>query len=223
MKPTLVRPSEPIADPTAPDEKEGLESDSSGGAGSDDDDDDDDDKGKEARTREFAASKARYAASRPGHIPDGLGVVIVNKKYERDNELRMMLSCLVFYSVKSNCVYAGKTATLANDYESRLDAPYMTEDSRCLYSYLPRGFPMNPHEVTQGVRFINDSKELPIDHVEAYRLVAEFHRIAGGFVPELRDLAMQEILKDEVYLHKVRRPHANNHQLSPFSPLMIKR
>jgi hypothetical protein len=64
----------------------------------------------------------------------------------------MMLSCQVFYSVKSNCVYAGKTATVANDFESQLDTPYMTEDNWCLYSYLPRGFLMNPQEVTQGVQ-----------------------------------------------------------------------
>jgi hypothetical protein len=78
---------------------------------------------------------------------------------------------------------------------------------------------MNPYEVTRGVRFINDSKESAVDRVEAYRLLAEFHRIAGGFVPELRDLAMQEILKDESYTHKVKRPHPNNHHLWEDFPL----
>ena len=72
---------------------------------------------------------------------------------------------------------------------------------------------MNPLEVSQGVRFINDKKESNVNRVEAYRLLAKFHCIAGGFVPELQDLAMQEILNDNVYLHMVYKPCPNNRQL----------
>ena len=72
---------------------------------------------------------------------------------------------------------------------------------------------MNPLEVSQGVCFINNKKESNIDHVEAYRLLAEFHCITSGFVLELQDLAMQEILNDDIYLHKVYKPCSNNHQL----------
>lgn len=72
---------------------------------------------------------------------------------------------------------------------------------------------MNPQEVKQGVNFINDMKESAIDCVKAYKLLAEFHRVVGGFIPELWDLAMNEILKDDVYLHKVYKPCPNNHQL----------
>jgi hypothetical protein len=72
---------------------------------------------------------------------------------------------------------------------------------------------MNPQEVIRGVRFVNDRKESAIDHVEAYRLLIEFHCIAGGFVPELQDLAMHKILKDDVFLNKVHKPFPSNKQL----------
>ena len=78
---------------------------------------------------------------------------------------------------------------------------------------------MNPYKVTRGVQFINDLKELAVDRVEAYCLLTEFHHIAGGFVPELWDLAMREILKDESYAHKVKCPHPNNHHLWEDFPL----
>ena len=208
LKPTGVWPGKPIIDMLQWNEEDSPGSDDEGSSSSDNNEEH-----KKAWQEEFAAAQAQHAASHPGHIPEGLGMVIVNDKYEQDNELWMMLSHYMFYSVKSNCVYAGKTAAMANDYESHLDAPYMTEDGRCMYSYLPQGFLMNLHEVLQGVRFINDPKELAINHVEAYQLLAEFHHVSGGFVPELWDLAMQVILKDEVYTHKVRQPHPNNYQL----------
>ncbi|KAF8232608.1 hypothetical protein L208DRAFT_1271402, partial [Tricholoma matsutake] len=56
-------------------------------------------------------------------------------------------------------------------------------------------------------------KESTIDRVEAYRLLIKFHCIAGGFISELWDLAMHEILKDSVFLHKIQKPLTNNHQL----------
>ena len=72
---------------------------------------------------------------------------------------------------------------------------------------------MNPHEIRRGVRFINDKKEDPTDRVEAYRLMIEFHRIAGGFVPELRDLTMREVLDEDQFLRKVRKPIPGDRQL----------
>jgi len=53
-------------------------------------------------------------------------------------------------------------------------------------------------------------KEFAIDWVGP---LAKFHCIAGGFVPELQDLAMQEILKDSVYISRVHQPYSNNQQL----------
>ena len=55
-------------------------------------------------------------------------MVIINDKYKQDNELWIILSHYMFYSIKSNYMYAGKTIAVANDYESCLDTPYMTED-----------------------------------------------------------------------------------------------
>ena len=74
----------------------------------------------------------------------------------------------IFYFIKSNCVYAGKTAAVANDFEGRMDTPYMTNHDRRLYLFLPHGFPMNPQAVVQGVHFVNDKKESAIDRIEAY-------------------------------------------------------
>ena len=85
-------------------------------------------KGKETRQKEFAESCTQYIASQPGQIPEGLGVVIVNNKYEWDNKLWMMHSHHIFYSIKSNCVYAGKTAAVANDYESHMVESYTTSE-----------------------------------------------------------------------------------------------
>jgi hypothetical protein len=180
---------------------------------SDEDDGTDDDDHKRKPNQEMVNARANYLASRPGRIPNGLGVVIINGKHERDNELWAMTGRYFYHSIRSNQVFAGKTATVASDYEGRMDGPYMTDGGRRLYSYLPRGFPMNPHEVHRGVRFINDKKEEPIDRAEAYRLLTEFHRIAGGFVPQLRDLAMKEILDDGQFARKVRQPFPNDRQL----------
>ncbi|KAF8233173.1 hypothetical protein L208DRAFT_1268243, partial [Tricholoma matsutake] len=202
LKPMLTRPNEPVVETPQPNEHE-PDSDSSDGISSDDDGNA---KHKEATKQEFAASQKCFAKSRPSHIPDGLGVVIVNEKHERDNELWMMPSHFIFSSIRSNQVYAGKTAAVASNYKGCMDMSYMTDGNQHLYSYLPQRFPMNPYEVSQGVHFINDTKESSVDRVEAYRLLSEFHCIAGGFVPELRDLAMQEILNNDVYLHKVYKP-----------------
>ncbi|KAF8235388.1 hypothetical protein L208DRAFT_1257266, partial [Tricholoma matsutake] len=63
------------------------------------------------------------------------------------------------------------------------------------------------------VRFINDCKESAINHAEAYQLLIKFHCISGGFVPELQDMAMHKVLKDDVFLHKIQKPCPNNCQL----------
>ena len=102
----------------------------------------------------------------PGKIRGSGGVGTGYDKYEWDNELWMMHNRHIFYSIKSNCVYAGKTAAVANDYESHMVKPYTTSEDCRLYSYLPWGFPMNPQEVKQGVCFINNMKESSIDQVD---------------------------------------------------------
>ena len=123
-KPTITRPNEPIVDTPQPDQGN-PESDSSEGIS--DDNDNDNAESKETQKKAFTESQACFARSRPGHIPDGLGVIIVNEWYEQDNKLWMMTSCFIFYSVKSNCMYAGKTTAVANNYESHMDTLYMTD------------------------------------------------------------------------------------------------
>jgi hypothetical protein len=77
-----------------------------------------------------------YKQSRPGRIPDGLSVVIINRKHERNNELWMMTNQHTFYSIKSNCMYAGKTVAVVNNFEGHMDNLYVTDSDRHLYSFL---------------------------------------------------------------------------------------
>jgi hypothetical protein len=102
---------------------------------SDDDDDDDDGYGDEGGNpkgkpnTEMAKAQAVYAASRPGRIPDGLGIVFINNRYEHDNDLWQMTGRYFYHSIRSNCIFAGKTATVASDYEGRMSDSYMTPGS----------------------------------------------------------------------------------------------
>jgi hypothetical protein len=85
--------------------------------------------------------------------------------------------------------------------------------TRWLYSILPRGLPMNPHEVKRGIRLINDRSELSLDCVDAYHLLEEFHQIASHFIPALRDRAMHKILENDGYVKQVSRPFPGNQGL----------
>ena len=64
---------------------------------------------------------------------------------------------------------------------------------------------MNPHSVSQGVKFINDPKESSQDCVDAYHLMEEFYCISLTFKPPLLvcDLAMAETLNATVYWDQV--------------------
>jgi hypothetical protein len=64
-----------------------------------------------------------YLASHPGHIPDGLGIVLRDGKPERDNSMWGMVGRDFYYSALSNIIYVGRTAVVAMDYE-------MTQGSR---------------------------------------------------------------------------------------------
>jgi hypothetical protein len=82
-----------------------------------DDEEDNDDDGRGQSNQEAANARAIYLARRPGRIPDGLGVTIINNKYERDNDLWMMAGRYFYHSLRSNCIFAGKTTAVASDYE----------------------------------------------------------------------------------------------------------
>ena len=72
---------------------------------------------------------------------------------------------------------------------------------------------MNPHSVSQGVKFINNAKGPSQDHVDAYCLIEEFHHISLAFNPSLCDLAMMEILKTTIYQDLIHVPFPNLQQL----------
>ena len=107
----------------------------------------------------------------------------------------------------------GCTAIAALEHETHFASDYPDVNSRRLYSILPRGFPMNPHSIARAVRFVQTSKETDQDRVEGFKLLEEFQRISLCFHPSLRDLAMVEILKPDVFGDRTRRPLAGAHRL----------
>ena len=151
--------------------------------------------------------------SHPGHIPNGLSIIQIRSHHECNNSLWRTLEHQFFYSALTNTIYVGKTGALAKDFEGTYLAAFMLQDNRWLYSILPREFPINPHEVKCAICFVNDTSKVRIDWVEAYRLLEEFHHIAGSFVLDLHDLSMKEILKPDVYTNKVSKPWLKDRQL----------
>jgi hypothetical protein len=115
-----------------------------------------------------------YLASHPGHIPDGLGIVLQDGKPERDNSMWGMVGRDFYYSALSNIIYIGCTAVAAMDYETTQDSCYTDVNTRQLYATLPWGFPMNPYSVVKAVHFIQNTKELDQDCVKGFKLLEEF-------------------------------------------------
>jgi hypothetical protein len=113
-----------------------------------------------AVVEENVRKKQVYEDSRPGCIPDGLGVILIGSRHERDNSFWNTLGRHFYYSGLNNCVYAGKTAATAADYEGRYNTAYGPTMTRRLYSILPRGLPMNPHEVKRGGH-VSPSRGIP--------------------------------------------------------------
>jgi hypothetical protein len=115
-----------------------------------------------------------YLASCPGCIPDGLGVVLRDGNPEHDNTMWGTMGKEFYHSPLSNIVYVSHTAVAAMEHETPQGSGYTDVNSQCLYSILPRGFPMNPHSVVRAVHFVCTSKESGQDHVEGFKLLEEF-------------------------------------------------
>jgi hypothetical protein len=107
-----------------------------------------------AHPGQLSDARRIYLASRPGCIPDGLGIVLRDGKPEHDNSMWGMVGRDFYYSALSNIIYIGRTAVVAMDYETTQGSRYTDVNAQRLYATLPRGFPMNPYSVVKVVRFV---------------------------------------------------------------------
>jgi hypothetical protein len=82
------------------------------------------------QAEEAKAKKQTYEDSRPGHIPDGVGVITINQVPECDNAFPGLLSCHYYHSCLTNIMYARQTAADAARVKSTTGQPYMTPDHR---------------------------------------------------------------------------------------------
>jgi hypothetical protein len=146
--------------------------------------------------REEDDRQRAYNESRPGRVPDGIGVVTVGQNPERDNSFPGLISRWFYRSPMTNTVYASQTAVDAAHYEMETGKPYQSQDDRRLYAVVSRGFPMNPREVRKLAQLVMDTHRSDADRIEGFRLHAELRRISRLSAPERRDRAMTEILDD---------------------------
>jgi hypothetical protein len=72
------------------------------------------------QAEEAKAKKQAYEDSRPGRVPDGVGVITVNQVPERDNAFPSLLSRHYYHSCLTNIVYAGRTTVDTARVESTM-------------------------------------------------------------------------------------------------------
>jgi hypothetical protein len=93
-----------------------------------DDSDDESNNGKpltDNQRAEAAHKHEVFQESRPGPIPDNLGVIFINKQYEHDNFFHGAILCHYYFSACANMVYSGNTAIAAAeaDHTGRVFIP----------------------------------------------------------------------------------------------------
>jgi hypothetical protein len=139
------------------------------------------------KRKEEDEKQRAYNESRPGHVPDGVGVVTIGQIPEWDNMLFRMTFQWFYRSPLMNTVYACHTAVDAARHEMETGRPYQTLDNRRLYAIVHRGFPMNPREVHKLAQLVVDTHQCDADCIEGFRLHRKFHRLSRLLTPELRD------------------------------------
>jgi hypothetical protein len=107
---------------------------------------DDDKPLMEGQQAELAHQNQVFRESRPGPIPEELGVVLVNQNYECDNFFCGMVSCHFYLLAKTNTIYSGVMAVMAAEAKEE-GRDFVTPSNQRLYAVVCRGFPMNPREV----------------------------------------------------------------------------
>ncbi|KAF8867516.1 hypothetical protein BD779DRAFT_1685712, partial [Infundibulicybe gibba] len=139
-----------------------------------------------------------YIKTRPGKVPDAIGVVKIMGRYERDNRMRGTLDPEFYYSRITNKVYVGKQARVAATSEN-LNPPSVHTPTTMAYYKANRGFPMNPVELSEMIRAILGNQGTLEERVEIFRLIREFRRISYAFLPNQRDITMKKALENEPY------------------------
>ncbi len=148
-----------------------------------------------------------------GHVPKfwGLREVEGFPRYERDNCLRQMLSRSVYFSPRTNTVFAGQTATDASRYEmdNRETFP-LSQISSQVYARSPRGIPMNPLEARKLVTVVKTPQKFSHrERAEAYLLLVELHNVARRVIPSYRDASMRYTLETFHPTENYRLPSAH--------------
>ena len=133
-----------------------------------------------------------------GPIPRQLEVAVINNRRERSNRFWHMHGIDLYWSSRTNIVYAAHEAHRASTTEVRDGATYEAAPSR-LYAIVPRGFPMNPREVSQLFDLVfppRSAKRIVSDEerYQGYLLLIEFERITCWIHPELRDNSMRAVI-----------------------------
>jgi hypothetical protein len=136
------------------------------------------------QAEEAKAKKQAYEDSRPGRVPDGVGVITVNQVPERDNAFPSLLSRHYYHSRLMNIVYAGRTTVDAARVESTTGRPYTMPDHHQLYAVARRGFPMNPIKVRRLAQLVMNRHTNSADCADGYRLITELRRISIQMIPE---------------------------------------
>jgi hypothetical protein len=169
---------------------------------------------KKANVRSEALNQCCiFDESRPGRIPDGLGVVMVNQHPKCNNVFFGMLSRHYYYSPITNIVYAGQMAVEAACAKLGCNAPYCPSHHHQLYAVACRGLPMNPHEVCQLAALVTSSHSLDADQVEGFCLFTELERLSQLSLPEHRDRSMEFILSDGAMPPDFHKPYLRDHPI----------
>ena len=123
------------------------------------------------------------------------------REYERDNSMHHMLSGDVYYSRRSNSVFAGLSAREALEYErshEREFSPFTRIHNNQLYVRSPRGLPLIPDHVKKLVTLYKGDFA-PRERAEAYQILTELYNIARQVTPEHCDASMNYILQPSVF------------------------
>jgi hypothetical protein len=167
---------------------------------------------------EITRQKQIFQESRPGPIPDELGVVMIHQNYERDNFFRGTVAHHFYLSPRTNTVYSGVTAvaTARAEYEGR---DFVTPSNRRLYAVVQQGFPMNPREVCQLYKLILDCRANTLDHVEGFRLLNEFHEVTTCHHADLWDLSMKMVMDTLIIPKDIPIPFNSKHEVWNHPPI----
>ncbi|KAF8218948.1 hypothetical protein L208DRAFT_1345312 [Tricholoma matsutake] len=151
--------------------------------------------------------------SRPGRVPDSLGVVTVGQFPECNNAFHGMLAQYFYHSPSSNCVLTGNTAARAAQAEMDSVTSYTPEDNRQLYYVARHGLPMNPQEVHDLAALITNSHELTINCAEGFLLLGKLQRLASLCSHCRRDQAMLTALEDDYCPSHITPPFVKGHPI----------